>query len=282
MTEVPPILPAAAELLPGYSVISHLSRGKKLDVYDVWSAERDCRCVAKVLRPDCRGDRAARRRLVQEGRLLLGASHPNIVRAYELVRRPQLAVILETLTGETLANVVSRRARGLSRSEVAFLGLHTASAVRYLHARNVIHMDLKPSNLVSHPDGRAIVIDLSICARPGLLRKRRGTGLYMAPEQFGGQRVGFPADVWGLGMVLFIAAAGIPPYLRREPDTRVASLREHRPRFPEPLLDLVDSCLATDPDRRPQLAEVTAVLAGVARASGPLTPVLSGAEEERA
>ena len=57
-------LAAGAVLAPGYTVIEHLSRGRELDVYDVWSDARDCRCVAKLLRPDLaepeRRDRAAR------------------------------------------------------------------------------------------------------------------------------------------------------------------------------------------------------------------------------
>ena len=63
----------------GYEVIAHLSRGTALDVYDAWSLERDCRCVVKVVRPDRRVPRV-RRRLVQEGELLLELAHPHIVR----------------------------------------------------------------------------------------------------------------------------------------------------------------------------------------------------------
>ena len=68
-------------------MLEHLSRGRALDVYDAWSLERDCRCVAKVVRPDRQAPRV-RRRLVREGELLLGLAHPHIVRAYELRRRP--------------------------------------------------------------------------------------------------------------------------------------------------------------------------------------------------
>ena len=89
----------------GYEVIAHLSRGTALDVYDAWSLERDCRCVVKVVRPDRRAPRV-RRRLIQEGELLLKLVHPNIVRAYELRRRPRTVVILETLGGETVEHMV--------------------------------------------------------------------------------------------------------------------------------------------------------------------------------
>ena len=92
-----------AELARGYRVVSHLSRGRTLDAYAVWSDQRDCLCVAKVLRPEKLDDRSARRRLRAEGRLVERLSHPHIVRAYELVERPQPVLVLEALTGETLA-----------------------------------------------------------------------------------------------------------------------------------------------------------------------------------
>ena len=75
-------------LASGYEVIEHLARGRALDVYDAWSIERDCRCIAKVIRPDRQGARV-RRRLVREGELLLELAPPHLVRAYELRRRPR-------------------------------------------------------------------------------------------------------------------------------------------------------------------------------------------------
>ena len=94
-------LPPGAELVPGYRVVAHMARNEALDVYDLFSVERECRCVAKLVRPD-RDDARAPARLVQEGEVLLSLTHPHLVRAYELVREPRLVLILETLTGQTL------------------------------------------------------------------------------------------------------------------------------------------------------------------------------------
>ncbi len=73
-------LARGSAIAPGYEVIEHLSRGRTLDVYDVWSDERACRCIAKTLRADRSEDRWARRRLETEGRLLRRLTHPHIVR----------------------------------------------------------------------------------------------------------------------------------------------------------------------------------------------------------
>ena len=77
----PAVLQQGARLARGYEVIALLRRGRDLDTYDVWSEERDCRCVAKVPRPDRRAHQPTRRRLRAEGRLLLSLAHPHIVRA---------------------------------------------------------------------------------------------------------------------------------------------------------------------------------------------------------
>src|SRR6185437_3077210 len=103
---VPP-LGAGERLQPGYTVTEHLRRGDRLDVYAVWSAYRQCACVAKVLRPDRVCITRNRRRLVREGRLLLRLSHPHIVRAYQVIGGDSPALILETLSGGTLAHLIA-------------------------------------------------------------------------------------------------------------------------------------------------------------------------------
>ena len=251
-------------------MLAHLHRSNVYDVYDCWSAERDCRCVVKTLRPDRLRDPDARRRLLAEGRLLERLCHPGIVRGYE-TRVPEPAVAMETLTGETLAHLIDRRQRRLSAPELAFLGLHLAAAVGYLHRQGYVHLDLKPSNIVSEA-GRAKLIDLSTARRPGRARPGVGTWCYMSPEQARGGGVGVPADVWGVGVVLWEAACGDTPFadesieypqlVQRAPP--LGSRRRLRPG----LAETVDRCLEPDPAARPSLAEVRAALESVAGARG--------------
>jgi eukaryotic-like serine/threonine-protein kinase len=201
-----PPLPSETELAPGYRVIEHISRGRTLDVYDAWSDERATRCIVKALRPEHAGDAAAGRRLVAEGRLLKRLSHPHIVRGYEAFADPPL-VVMETLTGQTLAHLIDEAPRRLGIQEIAHLGLHLGSAIRYLHGAGWLHLDLKPGNVVAEA-GRAKLIDMSIARRPGRSAGGRGTWCYMAPEQATGGRLTAAADVWGLGAVLYEAVTG--------------------------------------------------------------------------
>jgi eukaryotic-like serine/threonine-protein kinase len=243
-------------LAPGYEILEHLSRGRALDVYEVWSEERDCRCVAKVVRPDRLREPGPRRRLRTEGRLLLSLTHPHVVRAYELIERPHPVLVLETLEGETVAHMVASRRRRLPVPELAVLGLHLCSALRYLHRHGWLHLDLKPSNVIVDA-GLAKLIDLSIVRRPGRAGGGVGTRQYMPPEQRNGGVLTEAADVWGLGAVLFEVATG-----SRDFHGPVAARR----RLPRRLAQALDACLAPDPAVRPSLLELAEALDAAAPA----------------
>ncbi len=167
----PPLAPGTRPA-PGYEDPRHLTRTGWLDLYDTWSEERACRCVVKVVRPDRRDKAVPRARLLREGRWLCAFSHPHLVRAYETLERPEPLVVLETLTGETLSHLVHRLRRRAAACDVALLGVQLCSAVHYLHGRGLLHLDLKPSNVVVDC-GHAKVLDLecgaAAGARPGRL-----------------------------------------------------------------------------------------------------------------
>ena len=259
----PPIAPEAY-LADGYQVVEHLNRSKALDVYDVWSEERDCRCIAKTPRPDRLDHRSTCDRLEQEGRLLQRFTHPHIVRAYEVLRDPRPVVILETLTGHTLGHLVAARGRRLPLGDVAFLGIHLCSAAHYLHRHGVLHLDLKPSNVASD-GGRAKVLDLSLARPPGPGRRGAGTRQYMAPEQARGETVSAATDVWGIGATLYEAATGSRPFASHDGDRydqleRGADrVRAHR-RVPAAFDGLIASCLDPLPAGRPSVEELAEAL----------------------
>lgn len=288
---VPP-LECDRELLPGYLVISHLSRGRRLDVYDGWSTERGCRCILKTLRPERACEQRARELLREEGELLQRLTHPHLVRVYETVPEPTPTIVMETLAGETLAHMIES-GRDLTAAELGHLALQLGSAIRYLHLVPILHLDLKPSNILAEA-GRAKLIDLSVARRPGVAPPGVGTPDYMAPEQARGGELGPAADVWGIGVVLYEAATGerafrlegdretddepsegwseegeeeTPSWYTADGDyesedyaqlSRRAEPLSGRDGVDERLGRLVDACLDPDPAGRPELAELLA------------------------
>ncbi len=198
-------------------------------------------------------------------------------------------VVMETLAGETLGHMIEVREVELSAPELAQLGLHLASAVRYLHRHGILHLDLKPSNIIAEC-GRAKLIDLSVARPPGPAHGGVGTFFYMAPEQVRGGELGPAADVWGIGVVLFEAATGEPAFDDPEADededydsdepyesddrptgerfdeseypqlvTTARRIDELRP-LPRELADLVAACLAPEPERRPGVDDLMRAL----------------------
>jgi len=287
----PDPLAPGAEPAPGYEVIGLLSRGRRLDVYDAWSHERSTRCVLKVLRPERREDAPAREQLVREGRMLERLSHPHIVRGYETITEPDPVVVMETLPGQTLGHLISEQAP-LAAEEVAHLGLHLGAAVSYLHRHGLLHLDLKPDNVVAEA-GRAKVIDLSLARPPGQAPSGIGTWCYLAPEQARGGELGPMADVWGIGVTLFEAASGAPAFDDDDDHSTGGSSVDQRPSWdtggdddpwdgdypqldgpapalaevsaqPPELCELIDACLAPAPADRPAVVALMGRLERIA------------------
>jgi len=263
----PPPLPPGAELAPGYRVVGHIRRGNDLDVYDLWSEERACRCVGKTPRDDRLNKASTTRHLKLEGRLLQRFTHPHIVRAYETLTAPRPILILETLPGETLSHLIDSRDRRLPIAQIAHLGLHLCSAMHYLHRHGYLHIDLKPSNVIASA-GVAKVLDLSLARRPGRAARGIGTLGYQAPEQITGQELTAATDVWGIGAVLYVAATGEDPVDAdssdeedREERIVIAPepIQRHR-RVPVAFRTIVEGCLAADPADRPTIADLATSL----------------------
>ncbi|MGH3319882.1 MAG: serine/threonine-protein kinase [Streptosporangiaceae bacterium] len=253
-------------LLPGYQVTEHLARGQTLDVYAAWSERRDCLCVVKTPRPDRLADRAGRRRLLHEGRLLCELGHPHLVRGYETHGGPPPAVVMETLAGQTLGHLIATRRQGLAVGDLAELGLQLCSVVRYLHRSGTLHLDLKPSNVVAEA-GRARLFDLSHARAPGPCPAGFGTREYMPPEQLTGGTVSGASDVFGLGGVLHRAATRRRPFAVSERDDpyrrpRFAALR--RRALPPALVRLIEACLEPSPADRPATADIAHTLGRLA------------------
>ena len=256
--------PSGTEIVPGYEVVSLMRHGRRLDTYDAYSKERDCRCVLKVVREDRAHESACREALVREGTLLRDLTHPHLVRAYEVVEEPRTAIVLETLSGATLAALIEDAQ--LTPADAAMMGLQLVSALSYLHRRGWLHLDVKPSNIVVQ-GGRAILIDLSLVGRPGDGRAGAGTDGYLSPEQAHGQGLSSASDVFGLGVTLGEALTGRLPYAEegdwdrgtapRRPGWR---FRRHLGRAPKGFAALVLACIDPDPARRPGLDDVRSVL----------------------
>jgi serine/threonine protein kinase len=241
-------------------VLRRIGGGRRCETLLVWDEHRLAVLVAKVLRPDQARVPAARADLAHEAALLARLAHPVLVRAFGADldgRFPHL--VLEHLEGPTLAELIAGHG-ALALEQLLPLGLHVASALHYLAAEDILHLDVKPSNVVMGAPPR--LIDLSVArtrAEAERVRAPLGTDAYMAPEQCAPDgRIGPPADVFGLAATLHHAVAGRHPFApdgRRFPQLRVAPAPLPR-RTPPALAGLLRAGLDPDPSGRPTAAEL--------------------------
>jgi len=253
-------------IAPGRTILRALGGGRRYEVFLVWDDHRLAVLVAKLLRPGHTADAVAIRDLAREADALARLAHPVVMRGFDVVldgRFPHL--LIEHLEGPTLRELIDRDG-ALPLEQLLPLGLHIASALHYLAGEGVVHLDVKPDNVVMGAPPR--LIDLSV-ARPiaeaEQLRRPVGTDGYMAPEQadpaFG--PIGPAADVFGLAATLHHAVSGERPFPRtgeqRFPQLEVEAMPLPRG-VPEPLADLLAAALSRDAAVRPTAAQLAAGL----------------------
>jgi eukaryotic-like serine/threonine-protein kinase len=250
------------EIAPHRRAVSLLGGGYRYEAWLAWDEHLRTLVVAKLLRPDQTEDRSARDLLAREAAMLSRLSHPLLVRSFGADpdgARPHL--VLEFVEGPRLSTLIRRF--GLVLEQAVPLALNLASVLHYLSEEGVVHLDVKPRNIIMAGSPR--LIDLSVARRIddlGSLHGPVGTDAYMAPEQCIPERraeIGPASDVWGLGVTVHEAFSGALPYPRPSADTPYPQLT-HTPRahegVPPKLRPLVMSCLEQRPEDRPRAGDL--------------------------
>ena len=206
------------ELVPGVVAEKRLGGGERYEAYLGWHDQLFAPVVVKMVRPALVEDRSTLRGLAREVEMLRRLAHPVIVRTFgHQLDGPRPHVVLEHLDGPRLSTLL-RKFGPLPLEQLLPLGLEMCSALHYLRVESVVHLDVKPSNIIMGSPPR--FIDLSIARsveQARVLDHVVGTDAYMAPEQCDPPRTGNPdvaADVFGLGATLFEAASGAQPFAR--------------------------------------------------------------------
>lgn len=196
--------------------------------------------VVKTLRLEYRGDPEMRARFRREARLLQFLTHPNVIRALTFTEeRGAPWLVLERVPGHSLREEIEVRAP-LSPEEVVPLLNGIAAALDHLHARGLVHLDVRPENIVVSPDGDVKLVDFGIAQTAGTLQESSdstapGAVAYLAPEQVSGDPVGVGTDVYALGCVVYELLTGRPPFVHdHSPAGRNAAIRARLEEAPIP------------------------------------------------
>lgn len=203
-------------------------------------------------------------RFRREARAAARMQHPNIVEIHDTGEREGLYYFsMRLVSGPSLAQRVSQHGP-LPIREAAGLLRTIAEAIDYAHRLGVLHLDLKPANVLLGPHGEPLVADFGLARRidegPNAAEDIAGTPSYMAPEQASArqQPIGPAADLYGLGATLYELLVGEPPFRGKNAmDTLTRLLRDpplpprsRRREIPADLDAIVLKCLAKDPAAR--------------------------------
>ncbi|MET7474173.1 protein kinase [Streptomyces sp. NPDC005648] len=239
---------------------------------------------------DAEDTRTRRERTLREARATARIDHPNVVRVYDVVDEGErLWIVMELVVGRSLERMMVEDGP-LAPRETARIGLGLVAALRQVHARGVLHRDIKPGNVLveSAAAYRIVLTDFGIAAIQDakaltMVGMLVGSPDYMAPERVSGRPQGPPSDIWSLGATLCAALGGRSPFSR---DTTLATLHAvlyEEPEIPSsagPLSDVLAALLEKDPSVRPSLHDVSEALRPIAfPPTMPTIPVGGGAGE---
>ena len=197
--------------------------------------------------------------------VLTGPHVPRFVAAGDWSVQPY--IVMEHIGGGSLKDRLA--GAPLEPAEIAALGARVASALHDLHRQHVVHLDVKPSNVLFRETGEAVLIDFGLSRHdrlPDLLaeefRLPMGTGPYISPEQVRRVRDDPASDVFSLGVVLYYLATAVRPFgnpssqreLRRRLYRDPIPPRARTPSVPPWLQEVILRCLEVDPRRRYETA----------------------------
>lgn len=224
----------------------------------------------KFLRPHLVNSAEARKSLRREAVAISVLDHPNIETLHELCEEDdEVFLVLQYLPGGSLRSRINElRSRGIAFSvrEAVRCGLQIAEGLAYAHSRDIVHLDIKPSNVLFSGDNRPVLTDFGLArllnTDATATKEHGGTIPYMSPERFrnGGRDVRM--DIYSLGVLLYEMTTGELPYdgpdvpaqvesILRDP---VPSLLRLRRDAPVELERLVRRAMAKDPIGRYQRA----------------------------
>ena len=272
-----------AALGDGYAVEGRLGAGGFAVVFQVADVHLKRKLAVKVLSPDVIASHSVLERFRREAETVAQLSHPHIVKLHFIGQKDDLVyLVMEMIDGGSLADRLQRE-KMLPIDDAARIFGEVAGALAHAHKRGVVHRDIKPQNvLLDSESGRALVTDFGIArtAEGGSLTATGmvvGTPAYLSPEQVTGEPSDHRADIYALGVMAYEMLAGRAPFTGPTPTAVLMKrlggppepLRSIRKEIPAALEELVDACLATNPEDRIQnAADIARALTGHSPVSG--------------
>lgn len=199
------------KMIGRFEVIKELGRGAQGVVYLALDPRLDRQVAIKTLRAN---SPAKNDSLLREAKTVSNLQHPNIIPLYDLGSQEGAAYLVYAyIEGETLAQKL-KRSGALSMASSARIVADVLDALSGAHGQGIMHLDIKPANVMVSTSGQHLVMDFgiarSISQLPDLTGGITGTPQYMAPETISTQGAEFRSDLFSVGIMLYEMVTGTP------------------------------------------------------------------------
>lgn len=247
-----------------YELLCRIAQGGMSEIYLGFDRRVRRRVAVKVLYGS---DEAFVRRFEHEAVAIGTLSHDHILPLYDFgVQRPWYYLVMPFIEGGTLRDYLHKRERFTLKEAGSFL-YQIASALQHAHDHDVIHRDVKPSNILLRLDGHAYLVDFGLAKAKistdslSYIGTMIGTPEYMAPEQSNNIN-DYRSDIYSLGIILYQMLTGHVPFTGDTPvaitlkhlQTPPISPRHFNSEIPQSIEDIILKALAKEPDKRYQQA----------------------------
>lgn len=225
---------APYEVLAGrYELHRQLATGGSADVFLARDQLLNRPVAVKILNATLSEDEAFVERLRKEAQIVASLNHQNIVGVFDQGEQDGAPfIVMEYVDGRSLAEILRSEGR-LHPDRAATIAVDVAAALDAAHRQGMVHMDVKPGNVLITSEGQVKLADFGIAkalkdgsetdltVEDGTVM---GTATYLSPEQAQGQKVGPRSDVYSLAVVLYEMITGRPPFIG---DSAVEIARKH-------------------------------------------------------
>jgi serine/threonine-protein kinase len=246
-----------------YRVLRRLGGGGMADVYVAEQSQLARNVVVKVLHPHLARDVEVAERFRREAEAAAKLVHPHICGILDYGSTHDVVfTVMPYFEGGSLADLI-QKTRYVDPIRAATVAVQVSCALDYAHRRGVVHRDVKPDNVLFDEDGNGVLTDFGIATarfhgRLTASGRAMGTPHYMSPEQAMGKLVDGRSDIYALGILLYEALVGFPPFdgadafsvsYKQVHEAPVAPMTVNN-RIPLVLSDIVMRCLAKAPPSR--------------------------------
>lgn len=256
-----------------YDLLKPIGEGGMATVYKAYQPSLDRYVAVKVLSPYLAQDPDFSVRFEQEAKAIASLEYPNILPIYDFGQEDFLYIVMRHIQGGTTLRDVMWGALDI----MAAVGIvvQMGRALDYAHRRGVIHLDVKPTNILLDEEGWILLSDFGLSRvmqrSARLIRSgvRMGTPKYMSPEQGRGLLLDGRSDVYSLGVVFYEMVTGRVPF---DGETPLEVIEQHLkasplppshlgPDIPPDIEEVILKALAKDPaDRYPRMGDMVAAL----------------------